>query len=53
MAKKGITVGKTRSVLYAAARILGDVQAVKKGPQAVAKRIVRKQAFKLFGKLFG
>ena len=29
--KKGITIGKTRSILYKAAKLLGDINSVKRG----------------------
>lgn len=35
-----------RSLLYRAARFLGDVQAASKGPTALAKRIARKAAYR-------
>lgn len=40
--RKGLTIGKTRSALYKTARILGDVNAVKRGtiPQRVVSRYV-------------
>jgi hypothetical protein len=31
-----------RSFLYALARLLGDVQAVRRGPRAIGKRLARK-----------
>jgi hypothetical protein len=34
-----------RSQLYRSARILGDVEAMSKGPGAYAKRVVRKKAY--------
>jgi hypothetical protein len=42
-----------RSLLYAAARKLGDYNAIKHGPVAVGKRIVRKAAYKGFSKTLG
>lgn len=41
------TIGKTRSMLYKTAKILGDVSAVSGGPDKIMKRIVRKKAGKL------
>lgn len=35
-----------RSLLYLIARLLGDVNAVKRGPDAIGKRYVRKVAHK-------
>lgn len=37
---------KLRSALYRSNSVLGDVNAITKGPGAVAKRVVRKQAYK-------
>ena len=39
------------SAMYALARFNRDVNAVKLGPKAVAKRVVRKQAHKATAKL--
>jgi hypothetical protein len=39
-------VSKTTSTLYRLARLSADMDAVRKGPQAVAKRQVRKVAYK-------
>ncbi len=36
----------TRNALYRAARLLGDVDAAKQGPEAYAKRLVRKRAYR-------
>jgi hypothetical protein len=44
-----MSVNKIRSALYKAASLLGDIQAVRKGPKAIAKRIVRKAAGRGFG----
>lgn len=45
-----------RSLLYKSARILGDINAVQRGPSAILKRAGRKVAargiFSLLGKLF-
>jgi len=35
-----------RALLYRLASLLGDLNAVKKGPQAIAKRIVRKAVYR-------
>ena len=42
-------ISKTRSALYKKAKILGDVDAVKKGK--VGKRVARRLAGKLAGKV--
>jgi len=39
--------------LYALARLLGDATAIRRGPRATAKRIVRKEAYKAFGRAMG
>lgn len=36
----------TRSQLYRAARLLGDFQALERGPLPYAKRLVRKRVYK-------
>jgi hypothetical protein len=46
-----LTIGKTRSMLYKTARILGDVNAVQKG--TVGKRIARRYAGKMTGRMLG
>jgi hypothetical protein len=40
-----------RSFLYAICRLLGDAQAMRKGPNAIARRLVRKAAGRQMGKL--
>jgi len=47
--KKG-SISQTRSLLYGLARFLGDVQAVSKGPKAMAKRAARRAAGRATGK---
>ena len=51
--KKGITIGKTRSALYKTAKLLGDVNAVKRGSvaQRVTNRVVRKVSGNISGKV--
>ena len=46
-----LTVGKTRTMLYTAARLLGDYNAVKRG--TIGKRIARRYAGKLTGRFLG
>ena len=48
--RRGITIGKTRGWLYWLARLLGDVQAVSRGPNAGAKRVGRRAAGKATGR---
>lgn len=49
-------INVVRRILYRLASILGDVNAVSRGPKAIAKRVVRKTAtresMKLLGRLF-
>lgn len=42
-----------RSFLYKLARLMGDTQAMGKGPQAVGRRIGRRLAGKLTGRILG
>ena len=46
-----MSIGKTRSILYGLARLLGDVQAVRKG--RIGRRIARRAAGKLTGRALG
>lgn len=48
--KEGVTINKARGFFYQLARLLGDVNAVTKGPEAIAKRHGRKMLYKTFGK---
>ncbi|MFB4163669.1 hypothetical protein ACE1TI_07445 [Alteribacillus sp. JSM 102045] len=45
-----MTINKIRRILYEISRILGDVNAVKRG--TVGKRITRRGAGKVTGRLF-
>ena len=51
MGKKKDPLSQTRGALYGLARLLGDVQAVRKG--TVGKRIARRAAGKVAGRLLG
>jgi hypothetical protein len=46
-----VKIGKLRTFLYAIARFLGDINAVKRGK--VAERVGRRIAGKLTGRLLG
>jgi hypothetical protein len=46
--KKGLTINKTRGLLYLLAKLLGDFQAARKG--RVAKRVVRRAAGEAAGR---
>lgn len=39
-------IGAVRRALYGAARALGDVDAVRRGPRATGRRVVRKRAYR-------
>lgn len=49
-----MSINKTRSFLYGAARLLGDVQAVRTGRvgRRVARRVAGRGTGRLLGKLF-
>ena len=42
-----------RSFLYFLARLLGDINAVSRGPQAMAKRVGRRVVGRITGRLIG
>jgi hypothetical protein len=46
-----LSIGKIRTALYRTARLLGDVNAVRRGK--IGKRIVRRLAGKFAGRLLG
>jgi hypothetical protein len=46
-----MSINKIRSLLYKSASLLGDINAVSKGPTAMAKRAARKAAGRGFGSL--
>jgi len=48
-------LNETRSILYKTARILGDVQAVKRGKvgRRIGRRVAGKATGRLFMRLFG
>jgi hypothetical protein len=46
-----MSISSTRSMLYKAARILGDVNAVQKGK--IGKRVARRYAGKMTGRMLG
>ena len=51
--KKGLTIGETRSALYKTAKLLGDINAVKRGSigQRVSNRLVGKASGRISGKI--
>jgi hypothetical protein len=48
-----VKLWRLRRDLYRGARILGDVQAIEKGPTAVAKRVERRWLWRIVGRLIG
>ena len=50
--RKGLTIGKIRSALYKTAKLLGDINAVKRGSvgQRVSNRLVGKASGRISGK---
>ncbi|WP_196121257.1 hypothetical protein [Anaerobacillus alkaliphilus] len=48
-----MSINKSRGFLYKLARFLGDFQAVRKGPKAMAKRAGRRVVGKATGKGIG
>lgn len=44
---------RIRSATYRAVRVMGDVNAIRRGPRAVVKRAGRKVAGRLFGSIMG
>jgi hypothetical protein len=46
-----MTIWRLRRSLYRGARILGDVEAVKRGPKAMVKRTERRFLGRLLGRL--
>ena len=50
--RKRESLTTTRSLLYTFARLLGDVEAATKGPEALGKRILRRALGKATGRAF-
>jgi hypothetical protein len=46
-----MSIGKPRSWLYWLARALGDYQAVRRGPEAMVKRLARRQAGRMTSRM--
>jgi hypothetical protein len=53
MARRRGSLSLIRSMLYALARLLGDIQAIRRGPNAVAKRVARRASGKVTGRMLG
>ncbi|MCX7668318.1 MAG: hypothetical protein N2Z84_05255 [Atribacterota bacterium] len=51
MSKNKSVFRETRSGLYQSARVMGDIEAVAQGPEAVARRIARRIIGKAFGRM--
>jgi hypothetical protein len=45
-----MSINAIRRLLYRLAALLGDVQAVRRDPAAIAKRLVRKRVWRVTGK---
>lgn len=50
MPRRKTGISQARGFLYALARLLGDIQAVSKGPKATAKRAARRAVGKAVGR---
>ncbi|NSW77217.1 MAG: hypothetical protein HPY68_10700 [Candidatus Atribacteria bacterium] len=50
MARKKDVLRETRTKLYQSARVMGDIEALARGPEAVAKRVVRRIVGRAFGR---
>jgi hypothetical protein len=48
-----MTLNQFRSFLYALGRLFGDLSAVRKGPDAVAKQLARRAAGRMTGGVLG
>lgn len=53
MARRRSSLSQARSVLYGVARLLGDVSAAGKGPEAALKRAARRAAGRAMGRVLG
>jgi hypothetical protein len=51
MPRRCSLINALRSALYGLARLLGDVQAIRRGPKAIVKRLARRQAGRMTGRL--
>ena len=47
------SISAFRSLLYALARLLGDISALMHGPRAIIKRVARRGAGKVTGRALG
>jgi hypothetical protein len=53
MPRRRSMISALRTLLYTLAKLLGDVQAVRRGPEAMVKRLARRQAGKITGRWLG
>jgi hypothetical protein len=53
MARRRSSLSMIRSMLYAFARLLGDIQAIRRSPNAVATRLARRASGKVTGHMLG
>ncbi len=49
MSRRKKTLSEARSFLYQTARVMGDIEAASRGPEAMARRIVRRMVGKATG----
>jgi len=53
MRRRRSAISALRSLLYWWAKIFGDVSAVSKGPRAIEKRLMRRAAGRVTGRMLG
>jgi hypothetical protein len=53
MPRRRDPISTLRTWLYWLAKVLGDVQAVRRGPEAAGKRLMRRAAGKVTGRMLG
>lgn len=53
MPRRRSSLSQTRSFLYGPARLLGDISAASKGPDAFARRMARRGAGRAMGRFLG
>jgi hypothetical protein len=53
MPRRRSVISALRSLLYTLARLLGDISAVRRGPEAMVKRLARRQAGRMTSRVLG
>lgn len=48
-----MTFNQFRRFLYGLARVMGDINAISRGPRAMGTRLIRKAAGRAFGRIIG